>query len=431
MQEHPDKSISEVIKYFCPCEFYDIDDPEDCNGGVALNNLEDCKQCWNREIPETPPCGSEEVLDKLEHKTENKKENEEMNCKCEVVDMIKQLQFDKDALLEERDESKARLNSYFRMIENLKKTNEDLANKLAAERDKNIKLQNMVIDRDKENDDLMNAIAAKNEELKNLRAEKDAMSAGKAKALAEKDRIIESRIEAINKLRTEVDNLTDRVEDQKETITKYQQMRRCIEDLGCAVTADFVVIPPVAHITSVELELMDLKARYEALSSSYNSNEKALDTQNEVINSLHDKVKLRDEEIDKLVMENVDLVEAIKAKDKRIAELWGRIDKLDEERYIEQDIEATKKLYEFFIHTSPIDIQKEEPTICPINEIPYARYANHIRMKYKALTDNGFSHDDAMALIPMWDDNEFKGFKHDGFRAAVTLVDEMHEYKEN
>lgn len=34
----------------------------------------------------------------------------------------------------------------------------------------------------------------------------------------------------------------------------------------------------------------------------------------------------------------------------------------------------------------------------------YSEYAKHLMRKYEALTDSGFSHDDAMSLIPMWTD---------------------------
>lgn len=41
----------------------------------------------------------------------------------------------------------------------------------------------------------------------------------------------------------------------------------------------------------------------------------------------------------------------------------------------------------------------------------YSEYAIHLMRKYEALTDAGFSHDDAMSLIPMWDDADFEEFK--------------------
>lgn len=41
----------------------------------------------------------------------------------------------------------------------------------------------------------------------------------------------------------------------------------------------------------------------------------------------------------------------------------------------------------------------------------YSEYAKHLMRKYEALTDSGFSHDDAMSLIPLWDDTDFEEFK--------------------
>lgn len=41
----------------------------------------------------------------------------------------------------------------------------------------------------------------------------------------------------------------------------------------------------------------------------------------------------------------------------------------------------------------------------------YSEYAKHLMRKYEALTDHGFSHDDAMSLIPMWNDADFENFK--------------------
>ena len=41
----------------------------------------------------------------------------------------------------------------------------------------------------------------------------------------------------------------------------------------------------------------------------------------------------------------------------------------------------------------------------------YTKYAKHLMRKYEALTDAGFSHDDAMSLIPMWDDADLKNLR--------------------
>ena len=41
-------------------------------------------------------------------------------------------------------------------------------------------------------------------------------------------------------------------------------------------------------------------------------------------------------------------------------------------------------------------------------ESTYIKFARHIRSKYDALVNVGFSHDDAMSLIPMWTDDDYK-----------------------
>lgn len=45
---------------------------------------------------------------------------------------------------------------------------------------------------------------------------------------------------------------------------------------------------------------------------------------------------------------------------------------------------------------------EEDAALRPVDDLPYTKIANHIRLKYQALIDQGFSHDDAMSLIPMW-----------------------------
>lgn len=52
MKEHPDATLSEVIKHYCPWEFYNIDENfEGCTD--AMYEYGDCERCWNREIPGT------------------------------------------------------------------------------------------------------------------------------------------------------------------------------------------------------------------------------------------------------------------------------------------------------------------------------------------------------------------------------------------
>ena len=66
MKEHPYVTLSEVINNYCPCEFYNIDEFEGC----AYETEGDCESCWNREIP-----------DELEYK----KENSIMTCREKLI----------------------------------------------------------------------------------------------------------------------------------------------------------------------------------------------------------------------------------------------------------------------------------------------------------------------------------------------------------
>lgn len=83
-----------------------------------------------------------------------------------------------------------------------------------------------------------------------------------------------------------------------------------------------------------------------------------------------------------------------KAKDARINELCARIDKLIEQHYIDTDIAVTKEIAERFASM---------PSKCALspNDITMG-IAKAMRNKYEALVAVGFSHDDAMSLIPMW-----------------------------
>lgn len=120
---------------------------------------------------------------------------------------------------------------------------------------------------------------------------------------------------------------------------------------------------------------------------------KLRDKENE---ELREQLDERDREIKKLFADNFEYAKQVDSLVKENRELCDKINKVVIEDYVKQDIATTREIAE---------------KIKPIDERPYDRYASHIHMKYKALVDNGFSHDDAMALIPMWDDNEFEGFK--------------------
>ena len=298
-----------------------------------------------------------------------------MNCKCEVVDMIKQLQSDKDALLKERDELKKKLDEKSRlvdiygarldtkdvMLKKLNETNEDLANKLAEERarvdDKTHELS--LYKRELENrDNHINELYARNnnlkEQIKNLRAEKDAMAAGKAKALDEAETKIENLQTKFNSVLRQLDNATRNYDN---LLDKNKKLHEAYADL-----------------------------------------ERCNNTQAESIKDLlesNDKMK-----------------ENIESKAKCILELCARIEKRDEFKtvlpgmdvaslyptgmYIEQDIEATYRIAEKLNACG-------NSYIVSANGLCHA-IARTMYNKYDALVKAGFSHDDAMSLIPMWTD---------------------------
>lgn len=337
--DHPDWP-EEVIDHHinneaCPHDYGYLDNPE---GGCDSMT---CIECWDREIPENidaPRLDPNEVtkLDELA----TKKENEEMNCKCELDAMVKQLQFDNDTLMKECDELKKKLDEKSRlvdiygarldtkdvMLKKLNETNEDLANNLAAERAKNMKLQDMVVLRDeeidklvKENDDLMNAMAEKNEEIMNLRAEKDAMAAGKAKALDNATR--------------NYDNLLDKNRKLREA---YADLERCNN------------------------------TQAESIKDLLKSNDK-----------MKDDIESRDTYIKYICDKNRWLNDQLDAKNKRIQELCARIDKMNAEEYVKFDIDLTKHVYERLLNELKngvrpvhlIGVPKEDSIIRPIGVV--------------------------------------------------------------
>ena len=87
-----------------------------------------------------------------------------------------------------------------------------------------------------------------------------------------------------------------------------------------------------------------------------------------------------------------------------IDNLKKEIKKLHQEEEIKaysvQDICSMADTVAFHLKMSSVD-----------DGMRYTDYAKHLMRKYEALTDHGFSHDDAMSLIPLWDDVDFENFK--------------------
>lgn len=120
--------------------------------------------------------------------------------------------------------------------------------------------------------------------------------------------------------------------------------------------------------------------------------------------NIETKLNTREEEIDKLVKENETLKENIKKmgfeidEDNNVIVIPAKlhITTVDEKDYIDTGIAVTKKIADRF---------NSVPNNCAIHPTDIARaIARNIRNKYEALIYVGFSHDDAMSLIPMWSD---------------------------
>ena len=253
MEICPGIDWGKVVVSECPSDYNWLCDPdycsEHCRDGEFIESI--CEKCWNREIPGT----------------EVKKENEEMNCKCEVVDMIKQLQFDNDTLMKECDELKKKLDEKSRlvdiygarldtkdvMLKKLNETNEDLANKLAEERarvddktyelslykkesqglldevcDKNRWLNDQLNLKEKRIQELDTRNINLNEQINILRAEKETQAESIKDLLESNDKMKED-IEAKDKDIEYKQSLLDEICDN------YNRLRTHIEEIGFKV----------------------------------------------------------------------------------------------------------------------------------------------------------------------------------------------------
>lgn len=81
--------------------------------------------------------------------------------------------------------------------------------------------------------------------------------------------------------------------------------------------------------------------------------------------------------------------------------------KLEEKEYVDTDIASINSIAEAFKTAANSAVAAGCKLKLALNSLygdPYKAYANHIAAKVKALEDAGLSHDDAMGLIPLWDD---------------------------
>jgi chromosome segregation ATPase len=345
--DHPEwteERIANYIKYSCPSTLGYMEDPDWC---WDVNDTEKCsRECWNREIPE------------------NKKEKENM-CMCreflEYEDRVKKLE----------EENKG-----------LKETNEDLANKLGGERAKNIKLQDMVCDQNVDIDKLVteNEKLRKSVDVRTIEEQQEKLKLRDEeinKLVKENERLNEDtmnltkadeiNMDTINMLRDRIDKLVEENEKLNGRLTAFK-LRNDTLETNWRVVSDENKILRVEKATQAE-SIKDL----------LESNDK-----------FKEDIESRNREIAKHVMEITELTATIKAKDKQISELCDRLNEANIEIYIENDIAEKFNSCSSECALHPTDIAR---TI-----------ARHMRNKYDALIYVGFSHDDAMSLIPMWTD---------------------------
>lgn len=156
----------------------------------------------------------------------------------------------------------------------------------------------------------------------------------------------------------------------------------------------------------------------------------------------HNKLDKKEDYIGRLQMQITDMQEEIQKLKAELNSPIGYLDldSLDKQNELERlknllkgkDYTIEQQLKIIDCYRKEIDNQKEEirelkekldkdepDTIgyAPVNFVledsnsSYSEYAKHLMRKYEALTDSGFSHDDAMSLIPLWDDADFEEFK--------------------
>lgn len=391
MKEHPYVTLSEVINNYCPCEFYNIDEFEGC----AYETEGDCESCWNREIP-----------DELEYK----KENSIMTCREKLI--TEHPEWSEVIIMKCTDIYTP--NEYFTIdgpellwsdiypgvVEECSEDEDEKDAKIKQlESDKGA-LLNELIEKRKRVAELVEVYSASLTEIDILKEKNDNQRS-----------IIEGNGETLNNLHNQIQDLLEKIELRDEEIDKLveenERLRKSVDIISDSVDRrekeNTVLYNKVSNLTAYKLRNDTLEENWRVVSDENKILRAEHNTQAESIKDLlesNDKFKedieSRNKEIAKHVMEITELMATVKAKDKQISELCDRINKMDEERYIENDIAVTKEIAEKFDSCS---------TKCAMHPTDIARaIARTMRNKYEALIYVGFSHDDAMGLIPMWTD---------------------------
>ena len=136
-----------------------------------------------------------------------------------------------------------------------------------------------------------------------------------------------------------------------------------------------------------------------------------LDEKEDYIGRLQMQIRDMEDYIGRLQMQIRDTQEEIQKLRFDNAELLKKNDELESENYyfhrriaiLKEENQKLKETLNNPIGYLDLDLVDKA--------MKYGDFARHIRKKYEALTDAGFSHDDAMSLIPLWDDADFEEFK--------------------
>ena len=181
------------------------------------------------------------------------------------------------------------------------------------------------------------------------------------------------------------EELKDTIEEQKDEIVKLKNLlfekNRTIEEQCSKIDEK------EAYIGRLQMQITDMQEEIQKLKAELNSSIGYLDL--DLVNKQNELERLKN---------------LLKGKDYTIEQQLKVID-----YYRKEEIRKLKE--------KPNKDEQDTMSYAPTNFIldgsnsSYSEYAIHLMRKYEALTDAGFSHDDVMSLIPLWDDADFENFK--------------------
>ena len=425
MQEHPDCDWECIVYACCPSDYGYLDNPRYC----CQYDISACQRCWNREIPE------------------NKKEKNTMTCREKLI--AEHPEWSEVVIMKCTDIFTP--NEYF-TIDGPELLWSDIYPGVVVEcsededgKDAKIKqlesdkgaLLNELIEKRKRVAELVEVYSASLTEIDILKEKNDNQRS-----------IIEGNGETLNNLHNQIQDLLEKIELRDEEIDKLveenEKLRKSVDILSDGVDRrekeNTGLYNKVSNLTAFKLRNDTLETNWRVVSDENKILRAEHNTQAESIKDLlesNDKFKedieSRNREIAKHVMEITELTATIKAKDKQISELVDLVNIKSEyatslnsmlndriEKY--QTLRANIEMAGFEVgDDNTVIVRPDKPhfatneevadkfnscsTNCAMYPTDIARtIARTMRDKYEALIYVGFSHDDAMGLIPMWTD---------------------------